>query len=292
MKVSSLCSKSSTVVSLEFEGERERYDELEDKTKRKRKGMHGWRVKGEKKREKKNYSPTILMRLNQLIRLLPREQIHHQPPQPGPFPDPFLPKHRARIIRRGHRVRPIRHPRHGVHDPVLATLDGQLVREQPELDEPEVRRVVDVEFLVVQRARVHPLHEVLEVRRARGGEVHGGGGGLAEGVGRVQARGEEGGGGGEGFAVHVERLRVGPDGDGEGRFEEAARRRFRGAGVGARERVFGRGRGGVQGSAAAAAAAAVVVVAAAGEDGRHLPGWGEGYLMRGGVSSCCCCCCR
>lgn len=260
---------------------------MRGKAKTKERGRRG--SKKEKEKKQKN-SPTILMRLNQLIRLLPREQIHHQPPQPGPFPDPFLPKHRARIIRRGHRIRPIRHPRHRVHDPVLTPFDGQLVREQPELDEPEVRRVVDVEFLVVQRARVHPLHEVLEVRGARGGQVHGGGGGLAEGVGRVQARGEEGRGGGEGFAVHVERLRVRADGDGEGRFEEAARRRFRGAGVGARERVFGRGRGGVQGSAAAAAAAAaVVVVVAAGEDGRHLPGWGEGYLMRGGVSSCCCC---
>lgn len=50
-----------------------------------------------------------------------------------------------------------------------------------------------VQALVREGARVEPLGKVLKVGRAALGQGEGGGDGLAEGVGRVEGRGEEGG---------------------------------------------------------------------------------------------------
>ncbi len=229
------------------------------------------------------------MRLNQLIRLLPREQIHHQLPQPAPLPHAVLAEHRPRIIRRGHAISAVRDASHHIHDTVLTPRDDlQLVRQQPQTDEAEVSRVIAVELLVVERARVDPLHQVLEVAGARGREVHRRRVGLAEGVRRVQGRGEEGRRGAEALPVHEEGDRVRAGGDGHDRLEEGTRGRLGRTREGARVGVLDGGRGAVAGAGMRVSEGVVVVTAAAAVgDGRHLPGCHGEDTMSGGFGSSC-----
>lgn len=278
MKASSLFKKKKTLISIP----KDPYKKNKTKQRRRKEEKQG-------EREKENmHSPTILMRLDQLIRLLPREQVHHQLPQAAPLPDPFLAEDGPRVVGRGHAVGAVRHPGHHVDDAVLAALDLQLVRQQPQPDQPEVGRVVAVELLVVERAGVDPLHEVLEVARARGRQVHRGRVGLAEGVRRVEGRGEEGGRGAEALPVHEEGDRVRAGGDGDDRLEQGARGRLGRAREGARVGVLDGGRGGVAGGGGAGIRVpeGVVVAAAAVGDGRHLPGC-HGEDMSGGFWSAC-----
>lgn len=79
-----------------------------------------------------------------------------------------------------------------------------------------------VEPFVRQGARVEPLGEVLEVGRVALGQGEGRGGGLAEGVGRVEGRGEEGRDGAEGLEVEVEGAGRAADGEGDGRLEQVS----------------------------------------------------------------------
>lgn len=133
-----------------------------------------------------------------------------------------------------------------------------------------------VEFLVVERARVDPLDEVLEVAGARGGEVDACGVGFAEGVGGVEGGGEEGGGGAEAFAVDWEGDAVRADGYGDDGFEEVAGWDDGAARVGAGVGVFDGGRGG-RGGGGGGGWMLDRAVAGAVDDDRHLPGC-RGYL--------------
>ena len=78
--------------------------------------------------------------------------------------------HRPGIIRRGAAVRPIRHHGQFIHDLVFQRRDLQLVRKSIQPDQLEVSRVRAAEILVVERARVKPLDEVLEVFRVDRGK--------------------------------------------------------------------------------------------------------------------------
>lgn len=90
------------------------------------------------------------------------------------------------------------------------------------MQQREKRRRVRVDGLVLEPARVEPLHEVFEGVGAVGGEVDGVGGGFEEAVGAVQGGGEVGGVAAQEFPVHGEGLEGGADGDGDGCFEERA----------------------------------------------------------------------
>lgn len=119
----------------------------------------------------------------------PNEQINHQLPQP---PHILLPSpQRPRIVRRRHAIRLVRPPPNLVDDAILQRRDAEEARQLPQLDQLEVGRVRPVQALVREGARVEPLGKVLKVGRAALGQGEGGGDGLAEGVGRVEGRGEE-----------------------------------------------------------------------------------------------------
>lgn len=162
------------------------------------------------------------MPLHQRLRPLVRKQIHHQRRQRAAVPR--LLEHRVRIVGRRHRVRPIRHARQPVHGRVLRPFDPQLVREDPEPDEPEERgpALRRRELLVRQCTGVHPLDQVLEVAGAGGGEGERGGAVLAEVVRGGEGGGEEGGDGAEELEVAGEGLLLGPDGDGDDGAEKGA----------------------------------------------------------------------
>ena len=111
------------------------------------------------------------MVLNQMIRFLPRKQIHHQRPQPTSFAHAVVPEHRHRVVRCRDAVAVVRRLGHEIDDGVLAPFDLEFVRQDPEPDEAEIGRVFGGDFFVRQGAGVDPLDEVFEVDGARGGEM-------------------------------------------------------------------------------------------------------------------------
>ncbi|KAL9095484.1 MAG: hypothetical protein Q9165_002355 [Trypethelium subeluteriae] len=155
--------------------------------------------------------PLILMGLQQIVRLLKREQVRHEAAHRRALADALA---QDPGVRRGrHGVGGLGEVADAVAHVVAQRLDAQPVRERVQVQQHEVRGLAPgVGRVVRERARVEPLREVFEGGERLFGEADGLRVGFDEGP--AEGGGEEGGAGGEEVFVEEEFGAGGADDDG------------------------------------------------------------------------------
>lgn len=118
--------------------------------------------------------PFILMIIQQIIRPLPRKQVHHQLPHLIAILRPKDLENNPGIRRRRYAVRFLRQFCHLVHYRILATLNVEFVDHAIEVQEPEVGwfcRFDCIHGFVVEGTGVEPVEEVVKDVGAVFGEL-------------------------------------------------------------------------------------------------------------------------